>query len=247
MAFSLPCEATLAARLAADKGPLPGCTRDVQKAECRLQGVGLRVTRAGLWGGIAGASLLLAGCTHDDFIDATTPVRSGEWRIEKRIDRVTGAPLSSSIVMTNRVSHSGVAFAQPARLQLACFKEHAAAIIGFAFKIGSTRNAEVAYRFDDKLGHEPRARIVNDYLTVLIDDPNEVKQFTEEIVASNVLYLRIRSLTAAGRTSAEFNVAAAPAATAAAYASCPLTGPARASAAPPVMRPDKEDKEEKED
>ena len=64
--------------------------------------------------------------------------------------------------MTNHVSNSNMVFAPPAQLQLACFKEHAAVVIAFAFKIVSSRNAELAYRFDAKPGYEPRVRIVDD-------------------------------------------------------------------------------------
>ena len=138
-------------------------------------------------------------------------------------------------------------FPPPARLQLLCFKENAAVNFAFEFKIGSARNAEVAYRFDDKPGHEPRARIVNDYLSVLIDDPYDVKQFVGEMATSDVLYLRIHSLTATGRTSAEFKVAGAAPAIAAAYASCPLTAAARTSAMLPRARDDKEEKDDKDD
>lgn len=195
---------------------------------------------------MAGAALLLAGCTHDALVEATTPVHFGEWRIDPKIDRVTGAPISSSFVMTNRVINSAIPFPPPARLQLACFKERAAVVIGFPFKIGSTRNAEVALRFDEKPGRVPRARIVNDFKTVIIDDPVEVKQLTGEMATSEVPYVRIRSLTATGRTSAEFKVAGASPAIAAAYAVCPLTGTAHTSALP-AARDDKEDKEDKED
>jgi hypothetical protein len=189
---------------------------------------------------MAGAAVLLAACSHDAFVEATTPTPVGQWRIEPKIDRVTGAPISSSILMTNRVTNSGIPFPPSARLQLACFKEHAAVVIAFPFKIGSTRNAEVAYCFDAKPGHEPHARIVNDYLSVLIDDPNEVKQFIGEMATSDVL----RSLTATGRTSAEFKVASAPAAIA---AGSPLTPGAHASTLPPAVRDDKEDKDDKDD
>jgi hypothetical protein len=91
----------------------------------------------------------------------------------------------------------------------------------FDFKIGSTRNAEVAYRFDEKPGHEPHVRIVDDHKTVLIDDAKEVSQFVGDMATSENLYLRIRALTAP-RTSAEFTVAGAGPMIAAAYASCPL-------------------------
>jgi len=128
----------------------------------------------------------------------------------------------------------------PARLQLICFKEQPAVVVSFDFKIGSTRNAEVAYRFDEKPGHEPHARIVDDHKTALIDDPKEVAQFTNELATSENLYLRIRALTAP-RTSAEFTVTVAAPMIAAAYANCPLNAAARSNAfsacAPSGRRP----------
>lgn len=194
--------------------------------------------------------MLLAACAaRDPYVTVTSAntTPSGEWRIERQVDRVTGAPISSAILMTSRVSNGGVAFAPPARMSLACFKQRAAVIIAFAFKVGSTRNAELGYRFDDKPGHTPRVRIVDGYKSVLIDEPNEVMQFANELATSTGLYLRIRSLTAAGRTSAEFKVAGAPAAIAAAYAGCPPTVAARTRALPPTIHDDKIDKDDKDD
>jgi hypothetical protein len=193
-------------------------------------------------GAASAVALLLAACTRDPFVNVTTAntTPAGEWRIERQVDRITGAPISNAILMTNRVSNGNVLVAPPARMNLACFKQHPAVIIAFAFKIGSTRNAEVGYRFDDKPGREPRVRVVDDYKTVLIEDPNEVAQFVNELATSDSLYVRIRSLNAA-RTSAEFKVAGAGAAIAAAYAGCPLTPGAHASASPPASRSDDED------
>jgi len=104
-------------------------------------------------------------------VTAANTTSAGEWRIEKQIDRITSAPISSAFAVTSRVSNSNIIVSPTAKLQLACFKEHAAVIIAFGFKIGSTRNAEVGYGFDDKPGHEPRVLIVEDYKTVLIEDP----------------------------------------------------------------------------
>jgi hypothetical protein len=93
-----------------------------------------------------------------------------------------------------------------------------------------------------------RARIVNDYLSVIIDDPYEVRQLIGEMATSDVLYVCIRSLTATGRTSAEFKVAGAAPAIAAAYASCPLTGPASTNTlSSRAVHDGKEEKEDKED
>ncbi len=189
--------------------------------------------------------LLLAACARDPFVSTTTAntTPAGEWRIERQVDRITGAPISNAILMTSRVSNGNVLIAPPARMSLACFKQHPTVIFAFAFKIGSTRNAELGYRFDDKPGHEPRVRVVDDYKTVLIEDPHEVALFAGELATSGGLYVRIRSLNAA-RTSAEFKVAGAPAAIAAAYAGCPLTPGAHASALPPAVRDDPDGKED---
>jgi len=227
---------------------VPHCTQDVQEAEYRLWGWRVLVWRAGLRGWIAGAGLLLAACNHDPYVNVipANTISSGEWRIERQIDRVTGAPISSAILTTNHVSNSGIVVAPPAQMQLACFKEHPVVVFVFAFKIGSTRNAELGYRFDEKPGHEPRVRVVEDYKRAVIEDRNEVAQFAGELATAGGLYVRIRSLNA-GRTSAEFKVAGAPAAIAAAYAGCPLAAAARASALPPSVRDDKDDTKDKDD
>src|SRR5450759_1540287 len=167
----------------------PGCTRGVQGAEYRLWGWGVAVVCTDVRGRLAGAAsaamLLLAACTHDPYVNATNTTPSGEWRIERQIDRVTGAPISSVLLMTSRVSNGNAVFAPPAQMQLACFKEHPVVVIAFAFKIGSTRNAELGYRFDDKPGHEPRVRVVEDYKRVVIDDPNEVARFAGELATAD--------------------------------------------------------------
>jgi hypothetical protein len=207
------------------------------------------VGRASLRGPVAGAAsaavLLLAACTRDPFVSITTanttPV--GEWHIERQVDRITGAPVSNAILITNRVSNGLILVPPPASMALACFKERPTVLIKFAFKVGSTRNAEMGYRFDDKPGHEPSVRIVEDYKSVVIEDQGEVARFVNEMATADGLYVRIRSLNAA-RTSAEFKVACAPAAIAAAYAGCPVTAAARTSALPPAVRDDKEDKED---
>jgi hypothetical protein len=194
-------------------------------------------------GAASAAMLLLAACAgRDPYVSTTvantTPV--GEWRIERQLDRITSAPISSAVLTTRQVSNGNILFPPPALMQLMCFKERPAVVFEFAFKIGSTRNAELGYRFDDKPGHEPRVRVVENYKTVVIEDPKDVMLFASELAASDSLYIRVRSLTAA-RTSAEFKVAGAPPAIAAAYASCPLTAAARTSATPPAGRVAEED------
>jgi hypothetical protein len=221
--------------------------RQVQYTEtigCGGWGVAPVVVRAALRGLTAGAAsaatALLAACAGQNSFVNPGRVPVGQWTIERNIDRVTGAPVSNSILPTLRVVNGDNPFPPPAKMQLICFKERPAIFISFDFKIGSTRNAEVGYRFDEKPGHEPRVRIVNDYKSLIIEDPKEVAQFVNEMTTSDTLYVRIRALNAA-RTSAEFKVAGAPAAIAAAYAGCPLTPGAHASASPPAVRDDEED------
>lgn len=191
-------------------------------------GAWLRCVRV-CWGSLVGAALLLAACTGRDPYVTGAFGRIDEWGTEKHTDRVTGAPVSNSFLATRKVSYGAILIPPPAHLQLICFKEQPAVVVSFDFKIGSTRNAEVAYHFDQKPGHEPHVRIVDDHKTVLIDDPKEVPQFTNELATSENLYLRIRALTAP-RTSAEFTVTGAAPMIAAAYANCPLNAAARSNA-----------------
>jgi hypothetical protein len=144
------------------------------------------------------------------------------------VDRITAAPISSAQVITTTVSNGGIAFALAPRMQLLCFKKQPTVMIAFDFKVDSTRNAELGYRFDEKPGHQPTVRIVEDYKSVVIEDSAEVARFADEMATSNVLYLHIRALNA-WRTGAEFKIDGAPAAIAAAYASYPPQ-PSRAPA-----------------
>ena len=89
-------------------------------------------------------------------------------------------------------------------------------------KIGSNKNATLGYRFDEKPGHEPKARFLADFRTAVLEEKAEVAQFVGELATSNLLYVRIRSLNA-GRSTAEFRLNGAPAAIEAAFANCPLS------------------------
>lgn len=173
---------------------------------------------------VSAAVALLGACAkRDPLVSTAGATPAGNWRIERQVDRVTGAPLSSAILMTSTSSNSAVAFAQPAQLQLLCFKDEPMVRFAFDFKIGSNRNAALGYRFDDKPGHEPKARFLADFTTAVIEDKADVAQFVGELATSNVLYVRIRSLNA-GRSTAEFHLNGAPAAIAAAFADCPVAG-----------------------
>jgi hypothetical protein len=170
--------------------------------------------------------LLLSACAARDPIVSTagaTPV--GNWRVERQVDRVTGAPLSSALLRTASSSNSAVAYPEPALLQLMCFKNEPTVRLNFAFKVGSNKNSVLGYRFDEKPGREIEARFLADFKTVVIEDSAEVEQFLGELATSKLLYLRIQSLNA-GRTSAEFRLDGAPTAIEAALAQCRSAGDA---------------------
>ena len=171
-------------------------------------------------------ALWLGACTaRDPYVSTSNTTSSGDWKIEKQADRITGNAIASALLWTRNSSHSGVDYGQPALLQLTCFERNPTIRFSFEFKIGSDKNSELGYRFDDKPGRDNvESRILLGYTVIVIDDKAAVAQFIDELVSSNVLYLRIRSLNS-GRTTAEFRVAGAPAAVQAALAECPVAGP----------------------
>jgi len=169
---------------------------------------------------IASALSLAACAARDPLVSSSQAKPAGNWRIERQVDRVTGAPLTSAFLTSRSSANSAIAFAQPVTLQLLCFKAQPLVRLAFQFKIGSNRNSTLGYRFDDKPGREADARFLQDFRTVVIEDQAEVARFGGELAASNALYVRIRSLNA-GRSSAEFRLDGAPAAIEAAFAGCP--------------------------
>lgn len=172
--------------------------------------------------GLGAAALALAACAaRDPLVEGKTGVVSGNWQIERAVDRITNAPMSSAFVLTRTVANSFIAFPPPAAMQLTCFKDQPIVRFTFPFKVGSTRNAQLGYAFDKSPGREPDVRFVEGSKNVVIEDTAEVARFAAELAGAATLYVRIRSLNA-GRTSAEFAVAGAPPAIAAAYAECPL-------------------------
>ena len=168
-------------------------------------------------------ALLLSACAgRDPYVSNAAAVPSGNWQIDRQVDRITGAPLSSAMLMTNRSSNSAVDFPHPAGLQLTCFKDEPIVRLSFDFKVGSNRNAFLGYRFDDKPGREVDARFLQNFTTVVIEEKADVAQFVSELATSEILYVRIRSLNF-GRTTAEFRLNGAPAAIEAGYAGCSLS------------------------
>jgi hypothetical protein len=170
-------------------------------------------------------ALILCACARDPFVTQAGAVRSGDWRIERQADRVTGKPISSALLVTRKGSSASALYPQVASLQLSCFVDHPVIKFSFESKVGTNLNSFLGYRFDEKPGHEIGARFVADSSAVVIEDQAEVAQFVRELATSSVLYVRTRSLNA-DRTSAEFNVDGAPAAIDAAFAGCPVTEPA---------------------
>jgi hypothetical protein len=165
------------------------------------------------------AGVLGSCAARDPAVSSSDTMAAGNWKIERPIDRITGAPLASAMLSTPS-SHTSEPFPKHVLMQLTCFNQ--APLIRFAFevKVGTTRNAVLGYRFDDKPGHEINARFLNDDKVAVIEDGADVTQFIDELSSAQLLYLRIRSLSF-GRTTAEFHLDGAPAAIAAAFANCP--------------------------
>jgi hypothetical protein len=184
---------------------------------------------------LAVPALLLCACARDPYVVAPLVgipsanwVATGNWRIERQPDRVTGTPISSAILVTRTSSSSQGVISQPAAMQLACFLGKPVVTFNFTYKIGTNLNSFLGYRFDDKPGHEIGGRFVKDTNAVVIEEPPEVAQFVSEMATSPLLYIRVRSINA-GRTTAEFTVDGAPAAIESAFANCPATPPATAA------------------
>ena len=168
------------------------------------------------------SGLLLCACAvRDSFVDAgARTAAAGNWRIERQPDPITRAPLSSAL-LKGTSSHSNELFPLPAALQLSCFKDRPIVAFEFSFKVGTTPNSFLGYRFDERPGRDINARFLHTAQRVVIEDPAELAQFVRELASASVLYIRIRSLNA-GRTTAEFRVAGAAEAIRAAFADCPL-------------------------
>jgi hypothetical protein len=175
------------------------------------------------------SALLLGACATgqvaapDAGATAAAPPPSAapsEWRIERSADRASGTASVMAFVTTMSTT-AREAFPRQAVLHLLCFKGEPIVRLAFRFRIGTTRSATVAYRFDEQPGREPKARILQDYKTVVIEDRAEVARFVADMKDAEKLHVRITSLTV-GRTFAEFRVADAPAAVDATFAACPL-------------------------
>lgn len=170
---------------------------------------------------------MLAACASPDpYVVNPATTTSGNWKIEKQVDRITGVAVPSAMIVIPNASNSFVDYAKPGSMQLTCFEGKPLVRFAFEFKVGTDTNSVFGYRFDEKPGHDNvPARFLQEYKTVVIEDRAEVVKFANELAASGTLVIRVRSLNA-GRTTAEFKLDGAPAAVEAAFAGCPLTAPA---------------------
>jgi hypothetical protein len=173
------------------------------------------------------AACLLGACsTVSNLPDASSTTAAapqpdpGAWKIARRIDPISGAPTATASLTITKYDWIN-ARNLGADIILLCFKNEPVVRFSFLSRIGSNRSAGLSYRFDDKPGHTPKVRFLQDYKTVVIDDQGEVARFVDELAASKSLYLGITSLVV-GRNAARFPVHGAPHAIEAAYASCPL-------------------------
>jgi len=172
-------------------------------------------------------TLGLGACAgRDPYVVAPASTPSGNWKIERQIDRITGVPVPAA---TNAIDNASNSFAErpgPASMQLTCFDGKPMVRFAFAFKVGSDTNSILGYRFDEKPGRDNvgGVRFLQEHKTVVIEDRAAVATFVGDLNGSNTLLIRIRSLNA-GRTTAEFKLDGSPAAIEAAFAGCPLTPP----------------------
>lgn len=170
----------------------------------------------------AAIALALNGCTRDPFVTAEGETASGNWRISRQTDRITGKALPS-VGMVALASNSYVDFPKPAMMQLSCFEKKPLVRFGFEFKLGADVNTVLGYRFDDKPGRDniAGARFMQRHDTVVIEDPRDVAQFAADMAGAKILYVRIRSITH-GRTTVEYKLDGSETALQEVFADCPL-------------------------
>lgn len=167
-------------------------------------------------------ALFLAACAGTAPQPSANAPNAGLWKIDQRFDRITGQPAPTAMVGKPVVDPKTLVFHQ-ALLQLMCFEGAPIVRFAFDFNIGSAKSTTLSYRFDDKPGHpNVKAKFIGrDAKVIIIEERAAVAQFVEELATSNVLSVRIASLTR-GRTNVDFPVAGAPAAIEASYAACPI-------------------------
>lgn len=168
----------------------------------------------------------LGACqTRDPYVAGVATRKSGDWRIETQVDRITSAATPYAIAIARDSSNSFAEKPAPAEMHLTCFDGKPFVRFAFEFKVGSDPNSILGYRVDDKPGRDNvNVRFLQQYKSVVIEDKAEVIRFAKEIAGSRTVVVRIRSINA-GRTIADFAIDGADAAIEAGFAGCPLTEP----------------------
>ncbi|CAN5206828.1 hypothetical protein BH10PSE11_BH10PSE11_15640 [soil metagenome] len=131
----------------------------------------------------AGLGAILGACAgRDPYVAEPATTTSGNWKIEKQVDRVTGVPVPSAMLIINNASNSFADYAKPASMQLTCFDGKPMVRFAFEFKVGTDPNSTLGYRFDEKPGHDNvAARFLQEYRTVVIEDHAAVAAFANEL------------------------------------------------------------------
>jgi hypothetical protein len=172
---------------------------------------------------IFSAACVLGGCV-------TTTPDAGNWKIERGYDRILGKPTgvaeltarSRNEQQRERLYPRGEL--QLGSLHLVCFDNAPVVRFHFNHRVGSNRTSTLSYRFDEKPGRDVSVRFMQTYSTAVMEDPQEVSRFVEELRTSGKLYIRIMSHVA-GTSTVEFSLKGAPLAIEAAYQTCPVDAP----------------------
>jgi hypothetical protein len=172
-------------------------------------------------GAVSVASSVLGGC-----VTAAAP-EAGAWKIERGYDRILGKPAGVAQLEARSRNERQQQLRYPrdqlqiGSLQLSCFDNAPVIRLVFNHRIGSNRTSTLSYRFDDNPGRDAQVRFLNTFTTAVIEDPQEVARFVEQLRAANTLYVRVMSHVA-GTSTVEFQLKGAPVAIEAAYQTCPL-------------------------
>lgn len=170
------------------------------------------------------AGLGLGGCARDALVTPLGETRSGEWYIAHQVDRISDTELPSSTLFS-LASNSNYDWPRVSSLQLTCFDGMPLIRFAFDVKIGTSRNTALAYRFDDKPGHEDvESRVVRNNQIVVIEDTAAIATFVSEMAGARNLYVRVRSING-GRTAVEYPLAGSAAAVRAAFGRCKMPPP----------------------
>jgi hypothetical protein len=182
------------------------------------------------------SALLLAACagggatltptsapppTEEAALTATAPPAPSAWTINRKIDRITGQPAPTAHVITTKTSRSGRHLLGGVAVELLCFENKPVVKVVFSLRAGANKNSTLAYRFDEKPGHDAKATFLQDHKSIVIDEKAEVARFLDELATSSTLFVRVTSLFV-GNSSAEFRVHGGKDAIEAAYAPCPV-------------------------